>query len=197
DIFTGKSSPRFLIRLDWTNVLRGEEYPLLTHKFEYVPVASILNAVRVGADGVVVSHLLGYGDEIEANSFRNLNKVIRDSYNEGLPVFAHFCPFGPGISEERFDIAVEMGVSMEFEAGVDAIFVPEVKGQTYENIRKFCSIPLFVWIKDKGITVNALLESINCGIKGFVFGKDFFVNRKALDHLLKLVKEFDEQDFKK
>ncbi|MCL4415930.1 MAG: hypothetical protein M1365_04415 [Actinobacteria bacterium] len=52
-------------------------YPLPSHKVQYGLMADSSFAVCSGADGVVISHLLGYGDDVEINSFDNLCKTVR------------------------------------------------------------------------------------------------------------------------
>lgn len=66
-----------------------------------------------------------------------------------------------------------MGVSMGIEAGVDAIFIPEVSIKTYKNIAKFCSIPFFIWARNPMVSANNFLDTTKHGVKGFVFGKIF------------------------
>jgi len=185
-LFAGNDKARILIRLDWTNAFRGKDYPLPSRKIRYGPVADCSFAICSGADGVIISHLLGYGDDIEMDSFNNLNKTVRQCWDEGLPVFVHLYPFGPGVTDDRFNIAVEMGVSMGIETGVDAIFIPEVDLKTYKNIAKFCSIPFFIWSRNPDISVNDLLNCTKYGAGGFVFGQEFFAGNKVTKYLSQL-----------
>ena len=115
-----------------------------------------------------------------------MNKILRDSWKIGLPVFSHVYPFGQKVSKDRFDMTVEMSVSMGLESGVDGVFIPGVSTQTYKNISKFCSIPFFIWCKNPELPVADLLKSVKHNVRGFVFGKEFFINHKFLNYIKKI-----------
>lgn len=185
-LFIGKDKPRLIIRLDWTNAFRDENYPLSTNKIQHVTISDSFSSICSGADGVIVTHLLGYGDEVEINSFKNLNKTLRDSWSQGLPVFVQVYPFGPLVTGDHFNRAMEMGVSMGTESGADAVFIPEAESKTYENIKKFCSVPFFIWCENPNINTDDLLKNIKYGANGFVFGKEFFIKGNLIEYLKKL-----------
>ena len=114
-LFYGRGKARILVRLDWTSAFREKGFPLPTHDIGYGSLTDTSTAASLGADGVVVSYLLGYGDDMELASFDKLNLTARESWLEGLPLFVDVCPFGPAVTHERLDSVVEMAVSISIE----------------------------------------------------------------------------------
>ncbi len=85
--------------MDWTNALRDESYPLKADFISHILISSVSDVVSLGANGVCVTHLIGYGDNAEVKSFENLNRTIRESEELDLVVFSHIYSFGPDISK--------------------------------------------------------------------------------------------------
>lgn len=128
----GRRSPRLLIRIDWTNLLKGEEKEEAIH----LQMCELEEALYLGADGVVALFLSGYSDGMEAKNFELINKSSSLSRKTGIPLIVDIYLNLKGIGEENAMDALQLAIMMLEEAGVSALIIPYFDDfKIYEKMR--------------------------------------------------------------
>ncbi len=64
---------------------------------------------------------------------------------------------------------------MGLEAGADGLFIPDTDSKTYNNINKFCRMPIFIWHVHPENFNEDSFKNLGGNIKGFVLGKEFLL----------------------
>src|SRR6266496_2079389 len=64
------SDAALLVRMDWTNILRDASFPLPLLTPKHHSILEPQDALALGASGMVVNLLLGYGEAIEAHCLK-------------------------------------------------------------------------------------------------------------------------------
>jgi len=137
-----------LVRMDWSNSLRGASFVLPPMSTQRVPLLSAEDALELGSCGMVVAFLLGYEEEVEAGCLRSTVQLALRGRELGLPLVVEVQPGGPRVS--IFGKAVELGASYALEGGADVIVVPHPGQASLETLGKFVSVPWLV--KPTGLT---------------------------------------------
>ena len=131
-----------LVRMDWTNSLRGASFVLPPMSTQHVPVLSAEDALDLGACGMVTTFLLGYEEEVEAGCLRSTVQLALRGRELGLPLVVEVLPGGSRVSV--YGKAVELGASYALEGGADVIIVPHPGQASLETLGKFISVPWLV-----------------------------------------------------
>ena len=132
-----------LVRLDWTNTLRGPDFVLPPATVQRLPLLTAQDALDLGATAMVGSFLLGYEEEVEATCLRHTVQWSLDGNAVGLPLIVEVRAGGPRVAIPAK--AIELGTSYALEGGADAIVVPYPGRKSLESIAAFVSVPW--WIK--------------------------------------------------
>lgn len=138
----GRQDAGVLVRMDWTNTLRGADFVLPPQDPQRVELLSAPDALDLGACGMVTTILLGYAEEIEAASIRATVQLSISGKQVGLPLVAEVRPTGPRVA--LFGKAVELGASYALEGGADVIVVPHPGPASLATLGKFISVPWLV-----------------------------------------------------
>jgi DhnA family fructose-bisphosphate aldolase class Ia len=128
-----------LVRMDWTNMLRGEGFPLPPEKVSYLTLLDAGDALELGVAGMVLSFLLGYEEAVEAACLKTAVQLSLAGKNLGLPLLVEVCPNGPRVSLPGK--AVELGASYALESGADVIVIPHPGADSLKTIAAMLSVP--------------------------------------------------------
>lgn len=154
-----------LVRAEWTNALREPDFVLHPETTSLIPLIEPRDALDLGASAVVMSFLLGYEEEIEADCLRLTVQLALQGAQAGIPIITDIRPTGPRVVLPAK--AIELGVSYALESGVDGIALPWPGRNSFETILKMAfGVPL--WIKPASYPlqaeIDAALESGAAGI---------------------------------
>jgi DhnA family fructose-bisphosphate aldolase class Ia len=153
-----------LVRMDWTNTLRGPDFVLPPASARRLAVLTPQDALDLGAAGMVTSFLLGYEEEIEAACLKSTVQWALEGKTIGLPLVVEVCPNGPRVS--LYDKAVELGASYALEGGADVIVVPRPGRKSLESLAAFVSVPWLVKASSPQTALAELDEALEYGAAG-------------------------------
>jgi DhnA family fructose-bisphosphate aldolase class Ia len=125
--------------MDWTNTLRGPNFPLPPLTPIHLSVVDAEDALALGASGMVVNLLLGYEEAIEAHCLKIAVQLALAGRELGLPLIAEVRPSGPQVA--RPDKAIELGASFAQEGGADIIIVPNPGPGSLKTIAGMLTVP--------------------------------------------------------
>ena len=161
-----------LVRVDWTNTLRGEDFVLAPNHPHHVPILSAQDAQDLGATAMVGTFLLGYEEEIEAGCIRSTVTWALAGKAIGMPLFVEVRITGPRIS--MHGKAIELGASYALEGGADGIIIPYPGHRSLETIAAFVSVPWLVKPTSLDTSAAELGEALSLGAAGFFLDHDIF-----------------------
>jgi DhnA family fructose-bisphosphate aldolase class Ia len=172
----GRDSPGLLVRIDWTNLFQTN-----VHTEGYVPVCSALDALKLGAVGVVTYLFWGYesGSVRDAN-IRNIGRTARECESLGIPLIVEAMARGKLVKEQKLDPELaKIPVRMAGELGAD-IIKTDYTGDT-ESFRQLIEAsPVPVMIAggpDMGTPRKVLQtarDAVAAGAVGVFFGRNVF-----------------------
>ncbi|MEK7250064.1 MAG: aldolase, partial [Bacteroidota bacterium] len=171
--FHGKNKPGVVVRLDATNIWRKKPAPKEGY---YTQVASVKDAIQLGADAVVTFLLAGYDtDAQEADNLQTLQRIGADAREFGIPFIVEPLAIKIGSNVVRDFEIMKLIVRMASEIGADLIKAdfPENKKQ-FEELVGVASVPILVrggpkMDSDKDM-LQMVKDAIDCGAAGIVFG---------------------------
>ena len=162
-----------LVRADWTNALRGNDFVLPPVNIEYLPLIDPSDAVDLGANAIVMHFILGYQETIEAQCLQRVVNLALDGLNLGLPLIVDVQPIGQRVV--LMNKAIELGVSYAIEGGADGVAIPWPGRDSFQNIQAICDdIP--VWVKPGGLEpgMPGLDHPLESGAVGFWLDEGIF-----------------------
>ncbi len=141
-----------------------------------VLVASVEEAIKLGADAVSIHVNVGSGTEAEQLS--ELGRVSRECMEWGMPLLAMMYPRGDGINQ--FDEkAVSLAARVGAELGADIVktnFTGSV--ESFKRVVKGCPVPVVVAGGEKMGNVRDVLEMVEmameAGARGVAIGRNVF-----------------------
>ena len=131
-----------LVRMDWTNTLRGKDFPLPPEKTMHLKILDAVDALALGAVGMVTSFLLGYEEAVEASCQLAIVQLSLAGKNLGLPLLAEVRITGSRVSLP--EKAIELGASYALESGADGIIIPYPGQSSLKRIASMSSIPWLI-----------------------------------------------------
>ncbi len=175
DRFHGKNKPGLVVRLDATNIWRKKPAPKEGY---YTPVASVKDAIQLGADAVVTFLFAGYEtDAQEAENLQALQRIGADARNFGIPFIVEPLAIEKGANVVRDFEIMKLIIRMASEIGVDLIKAdfPENRRQ-FEELVGVASAPILVrggpkMDSDKDM-LQMVRDAIDGGAAGIVFGRN-------------------------
>jgi DhnA family fructose-bisphosphate aldolase class Ia len=157
---------------------------------------SVEDAVRMGADAVVVMGFIGA--PAENDTLKNLADVSRDSLDWGVPLLAEMLPFKCQKIKNPYDPnAIAVASRVGFEHGADFIKTYySGTAQSFRRVTDTCPIPILVAGGERMRTGRDVLEMtkgiMDGGGRGVVFGRNIwqYKDPEAMVHALrKLIHE--------
>jgi class I fructose-bisphosphate aldolase len=178
--FYGKGKPGVIVRLDATNIWRKKPAPKEGY---YTSVASVKDAVQLGADAVVTFLFAGYDtDAQESDNLQTLARIGSEAKEYGIPFIVEPLAIQKGSNVVRdFDI-MKLIIRMASEIGADLIKAdfPESKKQ-FEELVGISSVPILVRGGPKMDSDKEMLQmvkdAIDGGAKGIVFGRNVWQHK--------------------
>jgi len=170
-----------LVRMDWTNTLRGPDFVLPPAATKRVPLLTAQDAQDLGATAMVTTFLLGYEEDIEGACLKQVVQWALDGNSIGLPLVVEVRAAGPRVSIPHK--AIELGASYALEGGADAIVIPYPGRKSLETIAAMVSVP---WLIRPGHLENAaaeLIEAIELGGAGVWFDHAVFARSNPVELL--------------
>lgn len=173
--FFGKNKPAVVVRLDATNIWRKKPAPVEGY---YAQVATVRDAVQLGADAVVTFLFAGYDtDAQEADNLEALGVMASDARDMGIPFIVEPLAIQKGSNVVRDFEIMKLIVRMASEIGADLIKAdyPETRSQ-FEELVSIASAPILVRGGPKMDSDREMLQMVkdatDCGAAGLVFGRN-------------------------
>ncbi len=162
-----------LVRADWTNALRGDNFVLPPENIQYIPLINPSDALDLGANALVMNFILGHSEDIEARCLKQVVNWALDGTNLGMPLIVDVQPIGPRVVLRNK--AIELGVSYALEGGADGIVVPWPGPKSFENIHAMTS-GLPIWVKPGSFEADSveLADALRSGVAGFWLDERIF-----------------------
>jgi DhnA family fructose-bisphosphate aldolase class Ia len=170
DLLGGKRRASPIVRVDWTNAYRGEDFCLPPANMKRVEISNGEDVLRIGGSAAAATLFLGYDEECEANNIRSISRLCRESYPLSLPVVADIRPIGPKVNETNFDDVIKLGVSFMMEAGADVIVIPECKAEIIELVTGWSTVPVVLRV-ESAASVGKFAGMIEKGLCGLVLSE--------------------------
>lgn len=167
-----KEDAGLLVRMDWSNTLRQPDFVLPPSTHLRIPILSAEDALELGASGMVTTILLGYDEEVEADSVRSVVQLTLAGRTLGLPLLAEVQATGARVS--LYGKAVELGASYALEGGAEVIVVPYPGTASLKTLGKFVSVPWLVKPTSLQTSQVELEEALSAGAAGLWLGHTIF-----------------------
>ncbi len=139
-----RTDAALLVRADWTNALRGEDFVLPPETIFHIPLLEPADALDLGASALVAHVLLGHEEHIEAGCLKNIVQLALNGTPLSMPLIAEVQASGPRVVLRGK--AIELGVSYSVECGADGVVVPWPGADSLRTILTMTA-GLPVWIK--------------------------------------------------
>ncbi len=171
--FNYKGAPMAVVRLNWSTVY--------CYRWDYgdsvtVPACSAAEAVRNGADAVLISLTLQTGSEaVDASNVECFRRLCEEAHRLGMPVIGEYYPPRPGsLSEDDLHGKVYISTRILAELGADAIKTFYTK--EFEKVTQSCPVPVLGLGAERCPTQLQALElardEVAGGAGGVVFGRN-------------------------
>ncbi len=148
-----------------------------------VPVATVEEALRLGADAVSVHVNVGAANEPE--QLRSLGQVAETCATWGLPLFAMMYPRGPKIKVEHDPTMVGHAARVGAELGADIIktvYTGDIN--SFRKVVRGCPVPIVIAGGPKMATERDVLqmtvEAVKAGAIGVSIGRNVFQHRNPI-----------------
>lgn len=178
--FLGKDKPAIVVRLDATNIWRKKPAPLEGY---YTHVASVKEAVQLGADAVVTFLFAGYDtDAQEADNLQTLSRIGMEARELGIPFIVEPLAIQKGANVVRDFGIMQLIVRMASEIGADLIKADYPSSRKeFEKLIEVASAPILVRGGPKMDSDKEMLQmvkdAIECGAAGLVFGRNVWQHK--------------------
>jgi putative autoinducer-2 (AI-2) aldolase len=164
-----------LVRADWTNGLRGENFVLPPETIHDMTLIDVAAALDLGASAAVIHFLLGYAETIEADCVKRTVNLALDGAEKGLPLVVDVWVSGPRVVLRNK--AIELGTSYALEGGASGIVVSWPGAASFQTIKTMTgNVP--VWIKPADLDPDSPVtrEALDLGAVGVWLGADLFAS---------------------
>jgi fructose-bisphosphate aldolase, class I len=176
---SGRAAPGIVLCLDWTNQFRGEEdlgYP----EGRSTSVASVDDAVRLGADAVMTYLFLGSEDaEVEAREVDRNARISRRCEELGIVRIIETMARGSRvpIDEERAARYVSLHSRIAAEIGCEFVKTEWTgSAATFSEVTRDCPVPVLVAGGPKAErpedAVGMARLALDAGAVGVVYGRN-------------------------
>ena len=173
ELLGGKRRAAPIIRVDWTNAYRTEDFALPVSNVKRLMISSGEDALNLGASAVLASLLLGFDDDFESTNIRELSLLARECQRLFLPLIVDIRPIGERVAENNFEDSIKLGASFMLELGADALVIPECQPVTYQFIAEWMKVPVLIHLEDFPVEKDA--EKIfSAGMAGIVLSESIF-----------------------
>jgi len=140
-------------------------------------IADVESAVKMGADGVAATGLIGSSSEIE--SLARLARIANDCREYGVPMLAEMFPSGPNIDNPSDPKVVGLSARVGAEIGADFIktrYTGDPK--TFKKVVEDTPIPIVILGGPKRSSIREVLidvrNAMDAGAMGVAFGRNIW-----------------------
>lgn len=182
DLLGGRRRASPLVRVDWSNAFRGQDFCLPASEFKHLFISDAEDAMALGASAAVASFFMGYGDEAEARNIESLSLLARECTRLALPLVVDIRPIGFKVGPHNFEESVKLGLSFMQELGADVLIIPPCSAGTCATIGNWIAVPVLVRLEEfpDNEQVNGFLAA---GLRGLVLGEKVFAARGYVEQL--------------
>lgn len=182
---SGKNRAAPLVRVDWTNAYRDQDFCLPVSNVKRVEISQAEDVMALGGAAAVVTLLMGFGDEFEAENIRSISRLIRASYEMSLPIFVDIRPIGPGVNEVNFEDTIKLSVSFMMEAGADVLIVPNCSHEMLKLIGNWSTIPVIVR-SDQLLSLTEVENLFGLNMAGILFSEKILETDNYTEKIVQL-----------
>lgn len=173
-MFAKRNAPTPIVRADFII-----NHPYLSDLGEgYRQICSAENAVRLGADAVVMFLMVGAGEgDLFKENVTAITRMSEAAHNVGLPLIVESVLWGTRIENQKDPEMLAFGARMAVELGADAIKT-EYTGDaaTMKDIIDSCPAPVLLLGGSKSSDPEALWagtrDAVAVGAKGVIYGRN-------------------------
>lgn len=121
-IFTGRGAPGLILRADWTNRWR-DEAALGFAEGRGRMIATVEDAVRLGADAVLAYMFIGYENpDDEARQVESVARMVQECESAGMGCIIEPMPRGKHVGDDWYNARyIALGARMACEIGADIL----------------------------------------------------------------------------
>jgi len=161
-----------------------------------VPIASVEEAISLGADAVSVQ--INVGSSNEHDQLRMLGDVAESCANWGMPLLAMMYPRGPKIKDQHDPELVAHAARVGAELGVDIVkTVYTGDPKTFEKVVRGCPVPIVIAGGPKMDTTEDVLQmasdALQVGAIGTSIGRNIFQHKDPTAMIKALAKIVHEK----
>jgi len=175
------SDVTLLVRMDWTNTLRDATFPLPPVTPKHLSILEPKEALALGANGMVINLLLGYGEAIEAHCLKVAVQLALAGRELGMSLIVEVRPYGPHIA--MFGKAVELGAALAQECGADGIVAPYPGLDSLKTIATLAVVPWLLKPSAVTTTTAEWEQSRDFGSAGLWLDSGWLATDTGLDEL--------------
>jgi len=147
-----------------------------------VPVCTVEEAIKLGADAVSVHVDIGADNEPEM--LKDLGETSRKCLEWGIPLLAMMYPRGKKIKDERDVDAVKLAARVGAELGADIIKCPYTGSpETFKEVVKGCPVPVVIAGGSKlntEETLKMIEGAMQAGAAGLSMGRNAFQHENPI-----------------
>jgi class I fructose-bisphosphate aldolase len=179
-IFTGRGAPGLILRADWTNRWRDEGSLGFTEGRGRM-IASVDDAVRLGADAVLAYMFIGYENpDDEARQVESVAGLVQACEAAGMGCIIEPMPRGMHVGEDVYNARyIALGARMACELGAD-ILKTDYSGSadTFRDVIDVSFRPVLIAGGPKTSSVRDALAmvrgALDAGASGMFIGRNVF-----------------------
>jgi DhnA family fructose-bisphosphate aldolase class Ia len=180
DIFSGPGAPGFILRLDWTNRWRGKNL-LGSSEGHGRLMGSVEDAVRLGADAVLMYMFIGYQDpDVEAQQVEDVAQIAMACEKWGMGCIIEPMPRGQRVGHEEYNAEyIQMVTRMACEMGAD-LLKTDYSGDrdSFSAVVEAAFRPILIAGGPKTDTPREALDmvrgALDAGASGMFIGRNVF-----------------------
>jgi predicted phospho-2-dehydro-3-deoxyheptonate aldolase len=156
-----------------------------------VQVATVEDAIRLGADAVSVQVNIGAANEPE--QLHSLGEIAETCAGWGMPLFAMMYPRGPKIKNSLDPEMVAHAARVGAELGADIVKVPYTGDvDSFRKIVRGCLVPVVIAggpkMKTERDVLQMTADAIKAGAIGISIGRNIFQHRNPTAMVRALVR---------
>jgi fructose-bisphosphate aldolase/2-amino-3,7-dideoxy-D-threo-hept-6-ulosonate synthase len=149
---------------------------------EKVLVNTVINALKMGADGVSLH--VNIGAESEADMLKDLGSVAVECIEWGMPLLAMMYPRGRKVTDEHLVDHVKLAARVAAELGADVVkTVYTGDADTFREVTRGCPVPVVVAggsKTDDRSTLELIEGAMQGGAAGISIGRNAFQHRSPV-----------------
>lgn len=144
---------------------------------EFFPIASVKDAVTLGADAVITMFYIG--SRREADSLHQLSMIARECDEYGVPLVAEVFPVEPGGKNPRDPKVLSIGIRVAVEAGADMIKTHYTGDkESFRSLIETVNVPIVILGGPKRESIKEVLKDVrdamDAGAVGIAFGRNIW-----------------------